>query len=51
MEKGTRTLGVDFPVLGGLSDRIAYVFEPDELCPQVGQGALAVSPERLATIP
>ena len=26
----------------GLSDRIAYVFEPDELCPQVGQGALAV---------
>ncbi len=26
----------------GLADRIAYVFEPDELCPQVGQGALAI---------
>ncbi|NNN11150.1 MAG: hydroxymethylbilane synthase [Acidimicrobiaceae bacterium] len=26
----------------GLSEMISYVFEPEELCPQVGQGALAV---------
>ncbi len=26
----------------GLSEKISYVFEPDELCPQIGQGTLAV---------